>query len=683
MHRFKWVVFAGVILGLSALSGLRLASSTPARVVQVQPEPNPEGFKQIAAPPSDFLNGLLQLPDPASLGLRSAYAMLPVTLEASTTGTAWNAEIAVDDTSNLQWILLAPPGSNWHLSLTPPQQSAINVLEDNLPTDVHRSQQSLGMGEEQYPATVISFTAAEPGLWRARITGNQTDPTQGFLVVSSASPYRLYTALNRLGMIAGQPAELTAYLYHHSADEQKEKSPTPLAATITRVEASLTALQDPRRLSSLVFTQETATTYRGIIPALTPGNYSVQVRMWGITPDGRDFVRTAEHLIAVVEGGLALGKQAQAAPQDAVRLRIEVPVTGKEKDVVVRASAEVWAVNAQGTAVPIAWISGLAAITQAQLSRGLVVPLVLDGHWIALARAQAPFELRNVRLQDRSQHVPLATVERMPLAVQALPDAAHEVLDAPTQEMLQGQRPVGMPDTIRPTSPEVSGVNHKLMLVHGYCSTDVWADAQNASQFTGALRFLDLNQNRTHDAFALLIRNFGLANLKTYGIVAHSQGGAASLHLYSTYWSGLDWVDFDVANGTRLIQSLGTPYQGTALAGSLAWIGNIFGVGCGENTDLTYDGAAAWLANIPSWARGQVSYYTTGEDSIWGWNSCTGADFLLDDPNDGVTENNYAQLSGANNLGYTDEQCHITGGPYMAQYHDASRNIIMNAAAKR
>ena len=38
------------------------------------------------------------------------------------------------------------------------------------------------------------------------------------------------------------------------------------------------------------------------------------------------------------------------------------------------------------------------------------------------------------------------------------------------------------------------------------------------------------------------------------------QGGAASLHLYTYYWSG-----FDYATGNRLIQSVGTPYQGTAL----------------------------------------------------------------------------------------------------------------------
>ena len=179
-----------------------------------------------------------------------------------------------------------------------------------------------------------------------------------------------------------------------------------------------------------------------------------------------------------------------------------------------------------------------------------------------------------------------------------------------------------------------------------------------------------------------MIRSFGQTNLKSYGIVAHSQGGAASLHLYKSYWSGLDWVDFDVADGARLIQSVGTPYQGTALAGNLAWLGTIFGTGCGSNTDLTYAGAAAWLSTVPSAARSKVTYYSTGENSIWPWNSCTGADILLDDPNDGVTEDAYADLVNGNDMGYTDEQCHVAGAPYLAHFHDAGRNSTMDAQAK-
>jgi pimeloyl-ACP methyl ester carboxylesterase len=108
--------------------------------------------------------------------------------------------------------------------------------------------------------------------------------------------------------------------------------------------------------------------------------------------------------------------------------------------------------------------------------------------------------------------------------------------------------------------------------------------------------FHDVRESRSHDEFARLLDAFGDANYDNAGcsIIAHSQGGAAALHLYTYYWSCLD----DAGN-VRLIQSVGTPYQGTPLAGNIALLGNIFGVGCGYNYDLTYNGAAGWLSGIP------------------------------------------------------------------------------------
>jgi hypothetical protein len=214
------------------------------------------------------------------------------------------------------------------------------------------------------------------------------------------------------------------------------------------------------------------------------------------------------------------------------------------------------------------------------------------------------------------------------------------------------------------------------MLIHGYCSgSNPWP----ASQFTNAVVFNDLNQNRTHDQFANLIRNFG-ASLPSFGAVAHSQGGAASLHLYTYYWSGLD-----NATGARLIQSVGTPYQGTALAGNLALLGQIFGVGCGSNANLTYSGAAAWLAGIPTWARAKVYYSTTSfTDVWWRYDYCNLAtDPFLSDPEDGVVERAYGQLSGANNRGHKTGWCHTSGMRDPAQTSDSSRNAEMNTNAAR
>jgi hypothetical protein len=134
-----------------------------------------------------------------------------------------------------------------------------------------------------------------------------------------------------------------------------------------------------------------------------------------------------------------------------------------------------------------------------------------------------------------------------------------------------------------------------------------------------------------------------------------------------------------------LIQSVGTPYQGTALAGNLAVLGQIFGAGCGKNTDLTYSGAANWLATIPSWARSEVDYYTTSfKDRWWAYDYChLATDLLLDDPEDGTTEKWSGQLAGAANMGHKTGWCHTTGMRDPAQTRDSSRNSSMSNRAAR
>lgn len=186
--------------------------------------------------------------------------------------------------------------------------------------------------------------------------------------------------------------------------------------------------------------------------------------------------------------------------------------------------------------------------------------------------------------------------------------------------------------------------------------------------------------NWSNDLFAQKILLFAQnKNLHGCGIIAHSQGGLAALHMYTYYWSCLDYA----SSPNRMIQSVGSPYLGTPLAGNLAALGNIFGAGCGSQNDLTTSGAAAWLSNIPSWARSQVHYYTTSfKDRWWAYDYChLATDLLLSDPDDGTTERYRGQLSGGINRGHTTNQCHTTGMRDTAQYFDQSRNLDMNSNA--
>jgi hypothetical protein len=622
--------------------------------------------KQIAAPPADFAS--LRLPNPADLGIRSRSALIPVELSQTAGGQwQWSGQLRVDEGQGLSIMVLAPEGGQWAVTLTSPggQQVALNSPAEG----IQRQTTTFSLGDAGHPADLYTFERAENGVWAAQleaVAGSNSTP-DGYLLVASQSPYQLYAHLSSHELLAGRPVGLVAYAYNAASGSSGR--PTPAAGIIQQATLRLTAPNGTVTEVAMSDDGQQADGAAGdgifgasVNPALA-GNYTAQVVAIGQTAAGQPFHRTSEHAFPVINPVLALtaGRvQSQVAGETRLRLNLPVQASGP-LPANLTASAEVWGTH-NGQAVPVAWISGLVA--PEQTGNDLVLPLSLDGRWITLAGAQAPFELRNVRVQDIATHIPLAQAATLPLDIRSLPAAIEAT--AVTDEMLMGVRPANERD------PELAGV---LMLIHGYCSGGVWP----TSHFSQYAVFLDANQNRTHDQFAQLIGNYG-SQFSSFGAVAHSQGGAASLHLYTYYWSGLDY-----STGSRLIQSVGTPYQGTALAGLAAVLGQIFGVGCGTNWDLTYDGASLWLAGIPSWARSRVYYFTTAfKDVWWRYDYChIASDLLLSDPDDGTTERWAGQLSGANNMGHKTGWCHTSGMRDPAQYTDYSRNSNMNTYANR
>jgi len=211
----------------------------------------------------------------------------------------------------------------------------------------------------------------------------------------------------------------------------------------------------------------------------------------------------------------------------------------------------------------------------------------------------------------------------------------------------------------------------KKILVHGYCSN---ADAFPVSDFTDYAVFKDPKQNRDVDTFSRLLQDFAKKQgIESYSFIGHSQGGMAALHTRAFYWSGLD-----LASGGRLLQSVATPYLGTEMAGGLAGIGDLFGVGCGSNEGMTKSGAASWFATIPKEKQSDVFYYTTR-----GKSACsTAANWLgLDTPNDGVVSHNFAGVKYGNNQGDTVGWCHSDDMSSPYQNNDHARNKVLNTNA--
>lgn len=644
--------FTGRTLGLSIALALGVTFTAGAQIVP----------KQLSGPPSDFQS--MRSPDPVESAIHSHSAMVPVSMIEKKGGTGWSSTIPVEDNA-LRFALLTPGGMPWDVSLSGPSGQKLRAAD----TAKSARASSFGMGEAQVPAQMYSFPSLASGNWKIELEGSAKAASQGYLLIEGSASTGLTSYPTHSRQLVGQAMGLTAQL---TALDASEKAITGAGAgRIERAEMEVTAPSGKIQRMAMFDDgrHDDGAAGDGIFGAAftasEAGSHVAQVVIEGVDRNGNRVLRTAEHLLAFVNPTLSLAGSratATAAKSATPRLTINIPVTAPKNASHYRSYAEVWGRDARGNEVPVAWVGGMVTPEAGKFGLGF------DERWIAKSGAQAPFELRNLRIEDPDTSVTIASSARMGLSLPALRVRA-KAADIEIDEMMtMGPRPV--------EAAQAKGVGKRLLLVHGYCSGGVWP----AAQFGTSSTFLDKNQNRSHDYFARLIKSFG-STWNSFGVVAHSQGGAASLHLYTYYWSGLD-----NATGSRLIQSVGTPYKGTNLAGILAKLGNWFGVGCGKNTDLSYSGASAWLAGIPNSARAKVNYYTTSfKLTNWYTNDyCNAAtDLVLSDPEDGTTEKANGQLPGAVNRGHVEGQCHTAGMRDPAQYLNASRNATMNSNAAR
>ena len=380
--------------------------------------------------------------------------------------------------------------------------------------------------------------------------------------------------------------------------------------------------------------------------------------------------RTAILPIAVEDRKIELSNQVDITSIDAFRSQITLHFTTPVTRDRLMSGAEVWGTSKDGHKARC-WIGGVTPIKNNSAT------LLLDTRWLHNCDPNS-IEIRSLRLADINTFIPLARVNQIPLHDIHITDIAPSPNDM--LEMQMGtvtNRNVTAreyPNLIPDRSSQYGG--HNLMLVHGYCEDgDAWPTGHFDGDFA---EYENLYQNFSHDQFALDIWSYG-SQFKSYSIIGHSQGGNAGLHLFAFYWSGIDW-----STGSRKIQALGVPFGGTPLAGSIADLAEVFGIQCGSNYDMTYDGSALWASYIPGWARAETwSWSTTFEDG-WFYDYCNiVSDLLLWDPEDGVVEVSAAHLGGANNMGTKEGWCHVEDMSDPPQTSDYNRNAEMNQEAAR
>lgn len=616
--------------------------------------------KLLAGPPSEF--AAMAAADPAAGKIVSKSALLPIALTAQGKGmVGWSGALPLEGDTRM--LVLGADGASLDLQLQAPgarNASAASLLAR------YAGRTDYGLGESSFAGDYYDLANITAGRWNASVQLAAAKAQPAFILLEAGGPQRLESAQAAYNQTVGQSITLTARLTAVDeagatvAERAGQLQQAQLRVTSPDGQVSTVNMFDDGRHGDGAAGDGL---WGGAFLAGKAGAWNAQVIAEGIAPEGHAFVRTAEHLIQVVAADVTLSRTgAVAVAGEGTQLTLKLPVSTRSARH-YRVFAEVWGTDGRGAQVPVAWISTMSKAVGGVLEAGL------DSRWITAAGARAPFELRNVRLEDPDYFVTLSSAARTALRVEALPAEASRAFTGVDESMLMGPRPAGL------QASAAKGVGTKLLLVHGYCSNSVW----NSAQFSNSAVFSDPKANRTHDQFAQRIKTFGTP-WNSYGVVAHSQGGAAATHLYTYYWSGLD-----LATGSRLIQSVGTPYQGTALAGNLAAIGSIFGAGCGSNANLTYSGASSWLAGIPSWARAKVHYHTTSfTDRAWVYDYChLASDMVLSDPEDGTTERAYGQLSGAVNQGHKTGWCHTSGMRDPAQTTDSARNATMSSQAAR
>ncbi len=623
--------------------------------------------KQVAAPAEDVLSGELRLSDPASTPSISRSLFIPIEFER-VDATTWRCAttLPIDADGPLSIGVLSPDSANW----TESSRSANGSFEAlSLAAGVERRTEVL---EDALPGWIVDrfdFASAREGSLELGIEAHGAlEPSTGWLLVRTAGSLELAAHVSTLATLGGEAIALVAEVDERAANGER-------ARVVGAVRSARATIESDAGVSTIELVDDGAHqdglagdgVFGAFLPRDATGSVRARVELGGVAANGGEFARSTVLAFPVIERRTMLSGAIWTRVIDRVRERIELEAWPLGPAAQMQVSAEVWGTNVDGETVPICWLSRM----QEPEVRGAkwILALDLDGRWLDVAHSGPPFELRDVRIQDPDTHVPYDELERTPFDVSELPAIVGRGAVSIAPEMLMG------PSSSALSSSQVGAATHKsaspikpaLMLVHGYCSSgNIWPAADFAQP---KVVFLDPNANRTHDQFAQLILGASqAAHLSSFGVVTHSQGGCAALQLYTYYHSGLDY-----AQGPRLIQSLAAPYQGTPLA-SLGFFA------CGVNNDMTYSGASAWLAGIPSWARAKAYFWTTSDAG----SHCSALTaFFLSDPEDGTVEKAKGQLPGGNSMGHVTGWCHTTGMTYPAGYTDHSRNADMNANAAR
>lgn len=711
-------------IAATVLAAKKTAKKAP---LQLRAKIDSSLFKNRQGPPSEFNQH--KLPEPSQASQSSDSALLPIRFQQSPSDAkklVWTGKLPVDSTTMISLSLMSVLAKQLEVKLLDQRENEKPVIKSQI--------EWMGFNEQNgVPTLSYHVQNLQPGMRLFEITCPSDAPELSMindrqphvqLLLFNDSPVRSQTQLLNYELQVGETIGFTAFLFEGRSD--KTAAAVPLSSSSA---SSSTNQPKPIRLGDLanpatssiiadmdvtmpdgeerIFTmhdngmlgdgQANDGVFGASLKATQPGIYVVQVVMRAQidvsntnnnhTAKGEpiSILRTSQHVITVVEDAMTL------IPD---RASLEVSQNDEMIDIVLNAKpyseetfgkqfvayAEVYGASLESNGkdfVPVAWINGMTIAEKDEATGLVVLKLKMSANWLSLAKASLPLKLKNVYVLDVNTFVPLSTLAETAELSSAV-NAKKLLLTHPmflnyngtiTQNMKTGPRPVALMQSTR----KAASNGHKLLLVHGYCAA---GNPFSEEDFTNYEAFLDPSQSRSNDEFAKLIAEFA-QDFSSVSIIGHSQGGLASLHLLNFYWSHAD--NAKSTADYRVLQSVGSPYRGTGLAGTLASIGKAVGFGCGSNTDLTHDGAERWLSTISMDARSNV-YYHTSQYEPYSWCNIA-ANAVLSWPNDGTTEQKYNNLDGATSVVHLEGWCHTSGMKYPSQCTNHEQNKVMNSLA--
>jgi len=667
-------------------------------------------YKKLGVPPEEMSKH--KLPDPSDLGIRSKTLISPIYLKKSNNETyIWEKELYLGEEPDTPITFISANDSNWEYQAVGIDKKS-EVIGDKAHTpaigltkmgEQHAKGNGniIGFDQSGYKAQLFKVTrnknrnanlqisTREPG------TVRDSHLPQGFLMFNPNTNYGLYSYMSTVELLSDKKIGLVAYLYDKAMDLPTSR----MKPSITRASVKKMTMQlfDDSGANAFYDMYDDGLhddgeandgKYGVVFDSLNAGNYTAMIQSTLEDSALNRIELSSIQSFPIIDSNFIVKPQSVPASLNTEgRLEFNIDIQAlSDSNEHISAYAELWTVNPQGKGRPIAWFGGGQSNKIDSTTKEMVVDI--DVRWLARAYASKNLELRNFRIVDLNNNIPQVKIESMPVVLTDKeetklgdivrihnPKGLVGEVPAINKEMRSGEKP-----TEEVGEFSASASNLGLLLVHGYCAgSNPWPTGDFSSSNLRILK--DFNANRNHRDFAQYIKQLG-GSLNGYGIIAHSQGGAAALTLYAHYWSPLDNVD---EGSKRIIQSVGTPYGGTALAGLLSFLGLVFDHGCGYNFDLTYVGAALWWSGIPISREKKVHYYeTTFKDKWWRYDYCDiVTDPVLWDPEDGVTEAKWGHLYYGQFEGLKSGWCHTNKMRDPHQTTDHNRNASMNSYSIR